>query len=235
MTCTWEKGCVLWFTCYSMLVGPAIGILCLVLTKRPSGRCCVPASQGGGSSPCWSPPPVWLSSPWGEGLSPFPFLSHSGSSLVLQVKFTCCLFPHLLRLLLQKGMEVPVGFAPPAVSAHPLHLHHGWLSQEPPSLVGEHPVESVQKKPVIVCGPPVPMPCGGLIMGYYLLLRHQFASPAAEAPPSAWMPPVKLSQVLYLTSCWHMPLSSALQLAQEKRWTCCLCHFGFFFFFFMLL
>ena len=94
----------------------------------------------------------------GEGLSPFPFLSRSGSSLVLQVKFTCYLFPHLLRLLFQKGMEVPVAFAPPAVSAHPLHLHHGRLSQEPLNLVCEHPVEFVQKKPVIVCGPPVPMP-----------------------------------------------------------------------------
>ena len=79
-------------------------------------------------------------------------------------------------------------------------------------------------------GPQCPCPGHGLIMGYYPLLRHQFASPTAEPPPSAWMPPVKLSQVLYLISCWHMLLSSALQLAQEKPWTCHLCHFGFFFF-----
>ena len=75
---------------------------------------------------------------------------------MLRVNVPGCLFLHLLRLLLQEGVEIeaPVG-VPLLRCLLILNISTMGDCQESASLACQHQVEFVKKKPVVVCDLPI--------------------------------------------------------------------------------
>ena len=194
MPCAWEKVCVLQFTCYSMLVGSTIGVETFsVLTKCLSGRYASWILESWPSL-CWplsqrDSPHLW------ERIVPVSFSQLQWVFTGAPCECPGLPFPSPVKAFIAggDGDRGTSGLAPPAVSAHPIHQHHGRLPGVCQSCLWA-PSGVCKEKACSSVWPPHCL-CPLQASSWVLLALSCMTSCQSPswARPWAWMPPVQLN------------------------------------------